>query len=72
MHGWIDMLLELDNGFAIIDHKTFPGAQPEEHARKYSAQLNAYRRAVETATGKNVLAMLIHMPVIGKVFDVRG
>jgi ATP-dependent exoDNAse (exonuclease V) beta subunit len=71
MLGWIDLLLELDNGFVIIDHKTFPGAEAEERARLYSPQLKAYRRAVEAATGKTVLAMLIHMPVIGKIFDVR-
>jgi ATP-dependent exoDNAse (exonuclease V) beta subunit len=76
MHGWIDMLLELKEGFVIIDHKTFPGANAEEEARKYAPQLNAYRRAVEAAvevagTNKKVLATLIHMPVLGKIFEVE-
>jgi hypothetical protein len=75
MQGFIDMLLELDDGFVIIDHKTFPGAPAEERAREYAPQLAAYRRAVEAAameagTGKKVLATLIHMPVIGKVYEV--
>jgi ATP-dependent exoDNAse (exonuclease V) beta subunit len=70
MHGWIDMLLETKNGFVIIDHKTFPGANAEERAQLYAPQLNAYCRAVKAATGKTVFAALIHMPIIGKIFDV--
>ncbi|AEF83964.1 putative UvrD/REP helicase [Treponema primitia ZAS-2] len=77
MQGFIDMLLELDNGFVILDHKTFPGANAEEKAREYAPQLAAYRRAVEaaameTGTGKKVLAALIHMPVIGKIYEVEN
>jgi hypothetical protein len=39
-----------------------------------SPQLDAYRRAVEAASmeagiGKKVLAALVHMPVIGKVYE---
>jgi ATP-dependent exoDNAse (exonuclease V) beta subunit len=75
MQGFIDMLIELDSGYVIIDHKTFPGADAEERAREYAPQLDAYRRAVEAASmeagsGKKVLAALIHMPVIGKVYEV--
>ncbi|GHV04890.1 DNA helicase [Spirochaetia bacterium] len=77
MQGFIDMLLELDDGFVIIDHKTFPGAHAEERAREYAPQLAAYRRAVEAAAvesgmGKKVLAALVHLPVIGKVYEVGG
>lgn len=71
IQGTIDMLLELDNGFVIIDHKMFPGADAEERARDYSPQLNAYRRAVEAATGKKVLKTLIHMPILGKIYGVH-
>jgi ATP-dependent exoDNAse (exonuclease V) beta subunit len=75
MQGFIDMLIETDKGFVIIDHKTFPGADAEERAREYAPQLDAYRRAVEAAamesgSGKKVLAALVHMPVIGKVYEV--
>jgi ATP-dependent exoDNAse (exonuclease V) beta subunit len=75
MQGFIDMLIETDEGYVIIDHKTFPGADAEERAREYAPQLDAYRRAVEAAAiesgaGKKVLAALVHMPVIGKVYEV--
>ncbi|GMO34283.1 MAG: UvrD-helicase domain-containing protein [Termitinemataceae bacterium] len=72
MHGFIDMLLELDEGYVIIDHKTFAGADiAKEEARKYAPQLNAYRRAVAAATNKKVLATLIHMPIIGIIYEVK-
>ncbi len=28
MNGWIDLLLELPNGFVIIDHKSYPAQMP--------------------------------------------
>jgi ATP-dependent helicase/nuclease subunit A len=69
MQGWIDMLLELPDGYVIIDHKSYPGSDSEEHAKQYAPQLAVYRSAIEKTTGK-VIATLIHMPVIGKVFGL--
>lgn len=67
--GWIDLLIETENGYVIIDHKTFPGAreQWEEKALSYAPQLGLYKQAVEQATGKKVLDMLIHMAVVGSM-----
>lgn len=70
MNGWIDMLLELPDGYVIIDHKSYPGADAEEHAKQYASQLTIYKEAIEKATGKDVVATLVHMPVVGKVFEV--
>jgi ATP-dependent helicase/nuclease subunit A len=70
MQGWIDVLLELPDGYVIIDHKSYPGLDSEEHAKKYAPQLAAYKSAIEKATGKKVIEKLIHMPVAGKVFEL--
>ena len=42
--GFIDLLLETDKGFVIIDHKSFLGGNTEwsEKALSYSGQLTAY------------------------------
>jgi len=70
MHGWIDMLLELPEGYIVIDHKSYPGADTVEHAKGYAPQLNIYKQAVKQATGMPVLQTLIHMPVQGSIVQV--
>ena len=71
MQGWLDMLLELPDGYVVIDHKSYPGGNAAEHAQQYAPQLAVYKKAVELATGKPVEKTLIHMPLVGEVFDVR-
>jgi len=70
MQGWIDMLLELPEGYIVVDHKSFPGPNPVEHAKVYAPQLNIYKQAVGQATGRPVLATLIHMPIQGVVIQI--
>lgn len=70
LNGWIDMLVETPDGFVIIDHKSYPGANPVEHAKEYAVQLAIYRQAVEQAAGKPVLQTLIHMPLQGLIVKV--
>lgn len=74
MEGWIDLLLEGPDGFALVDHKTYPGHDPAGHIRAhYLGQMDAYQRAVEAATGRPVLRVLMHLPALGRVFEVvRG
>ena len=70
--GFIDMLLELPAGFVIIDHKTHPAAHDaEQYAASCTGQLRLYRKAVEAATGKNVLQTVIHLPNLGKCYEVK-
>jgi ATP-dependent exoDNAse (exonuclease V) beta subunit len=72
MEGWIDLLLEGPDGFVLVDHKTYPGSDPETHVReKYLGQMAAYRNAVLAATGKPVLRTLIHFPALGRVYEVE-
>ncbi len=72
MQGWVDMLLETPMGYVVIDHKSYVGADASEYVKKYAAQLAIYRQAVEKATGKDVLATLLHMPMLGKMFGLSG
>lgn len=71
--GTIDMILETEAGFVIIDHKTFPGRFEEWEARAitYTPQLALYRYMVEQATGKPVIAQYIHMPVVGAIIKLN-
>lgn len=70
--GFIDMLLELPDGYVIIDHKTHPMAfDAESYAASCAGQLRLYHKAVETATGKPVKQTIIHLPNLGMCFEVK-
>lgn len=70
--GVIDLLLELPGGYVIVDHKTHPAEwDAERYAASCAAQLRLYRRAVEAATGKPVLQMIIHLPNVGRCYEVK-
>lgn len=70
--GRIDLLVGHSGGYAIIDHKSFPGAQDklDEKATGYGMQLSIYGDAVTAATGKPVTGLLVHMPIVGKLIEV--
>lgn len=65
--GFIDLLLEIPDGFVIIDHKSFPGNKNEviERAKGFAGQLESYSQAVQIATGKKVVMRVIHFPLSG-------
>ncbi|WP_431026737.1 UvrD-helicase domain-containing protein [Lysinibacillus sp. LZ02] len=67
--GFIDYLIELPNGWVIVDHKTFPGREElwEERAVSYLPQLQIYAHALQVASNKPVLEAWIHMPIVGKM-----
>ena len=56
---WVS--LETEKGYVLIDHKDYPGKEPEERAKQYTPQLSTYKEAVEKSTGKPVIEILIHM-----------
>lgn len=66
VRGWIDVLLETDAGYVVIDHKSSPRPKSEwtAEALEHSGQLAAYARALEAA-GKKVAGCWIHFPVGG-------
>ncbi|WP_342558928.1 UvrD-helicase domain-containing protein [Metasolibacillus sp. FSL K6-0083] len=67
--GLIDYLIELPNGWVIIDHKTFPGREElwVDRAVSYLPQLQIYAHALEIASSKPVLEAWIHMPIVGRM-----
>lgn len=67
--GMIDCLIELPDGWVIIDHKTFPGREEFWTSRAYLhlPQLQIYARALEEVSNKPVLEAWIHMPIVGKM-----
>ncbi|MCL6422641.1 UvrD-helicase domain-containing protein [Brachybacterium sp. JHP9] len=71
MEGWIDTLLRLPSGdLVLVDHKTYPGADPVTHVREhYVGQMQAYARALEAA-GTAPARILIHLPLRGEVLEV--
>lgn len=72
MNGWIDVLIETEEGWIIIDHKSFPGRRSEweQKALSYSGQLEAYRQAVVRATDRPVVSQWIHYSIGGALIEV--
>jgi len=73
IHGRIDLLVESSAGFAIIDHKSFPGAADlwSERALKYAPQLALYAKAVHAATGRACEELFVHMPIVGTLLRLE-
>lgn len=71
IEGTIDLLLETEAGYVIVDHKSFPGRQEHwaERALGYAPQLFTYAKAIRMI-GAEVTAMLIHFTVGGGVVEV--
>ncbi len=70
--GRIDLLVEDAGGFAVIDHKTFPGSWDlwESHAAADGAQLGVYAQAIAAATGRPCRRLYVHMPIVGMLLQV--
>ncbi len=77
--GIADLVFETDKGLVLIDHKTFPGhfedmvlnPNHDQYAGRYASQLNDYKQMLEKATGKPVIAMLLHYVIQGKLVEVK-
>ena len=70
--GRIDLLAEHDAGFAVIDHKSFPGSRDtwDAGAVGYGPQLGLYAEALEAAAARPCDALYIHMPIVGALLRV--
>ncbi|WGL16269.1 UvrD-helicase domain-containing protein [Microbulbifer bruguierae] len=73
LQGFIDLLLETEQGWIVIDHKSSPRARSEwePEALKYSGQLDVYRQALLAATEKPVLGCWIHFAITGGLVEVK-
>jgi ATP-dependent helicase/nuclease subunit A len=71
--GFIDLALEVSDGFVVIDHKSFHGglSDASDKAATYGGQLWAYGEAIKNATGKNIKSRLIHFPVMGAMVEIN-
>ncbi|MBL8954139.1 MAG: PD-(D/E)XK nuclease family protein [Myxococcaceae bacterium] len=69
LRGSADLVLEGDDGFWLVDHKSFPGdeAKGAEKAQTYAGQLDAYARAIEAAWSKPCRGKFIHLAVLGQM-----
>jgi ATP-dependent exoDNAse (exonuclease V) beta subunit len=67
--GAIDLLLETDEGWVIVDHKTYPGGDFEAKARGFLPQLAAYGKLLEAEGSRPVLTKLVHFPIGGTVAE---
>lgn len=67
--GKIDLLVIEDDGLIIADYKTDSVNEIEWKKRleKYTIQLNYYKDAIETTTGKKVLGLYILNPKYGEI-----
>lgn len=69
--GFIDLLIETDQGWVVIDHKSFPGKKADwnDKALSYSGQLKAYQDAL-MPHGIVVAGTWIHLVVGGGLVAV--
>jgi ATP-dependent helicase/nuclease subunit A len=72
VRGSADLVLEVSNGFVILDHKSFPGQGEAaiERAKTYAGQLAAYADAVSAARRRPILGTYVHLPVAGLIVPV--
>lgn len=69
--GFVDMLLETEKGYVIIDHKMLRSLDEEKARADYGIQLQCYKMAVEAATGKKVLQTFLHLPNQGVCLELK-
>lgn len=74
MVGRIDLLLAIDDGIVVLDHKSTPTgpSQWDALAQQYSGQLFSYAAGVEQATGRKVTETWLVFPVAGACISVSG
>ncbi len=63
--GRLDLLIDLGDGYAIIDHKSFPGSVTldEERLRAFAGQVSVYARAIKRVTGRTRFEYWVHQPI---------
>lgn len=71
--GVIDLLLETDEGWVVIDHKTFPATSEAAWRKKcgeFVPQLVAYGRLLEMGAERRVVGCWVHLPVGGGAVEI--
>jgi ATP-dependent helicase/nuclease subunit A len=72
VRGQIDLLVELTEGWVLVDHKADPrsAADGNRLAEAHGAQLDAYADAVLEATGRAVVERWLFLPVAAQAVRV--
>lgn len=72
LNGRIDLLLETDDGWILIDHKSSQLASDhwDQLAAEYGAQMAAYAKGVEKASGRKVTEFWLFLPVAGGALSI--
>ncbi len=67
LHGTADLVLEMTDGYLIIDHKTYPGDLDGivARAKTFAAQLAAYQLAIKEYTQQPIVSVIINFPLSG-------
>lgn len=65
--GRIDLLIDDGEAFAVVDHKSFPGAMAldAERLNAFGGQVDLYARALRQAAGRDCHDYWIHQPIAG-------
>lgn len=65
MQGRIDLLLEVPDGWVVLDHKANPASRDKwkDVASEHSGQLAIYADALVRATGRSVTETWLVLPV---------
>lgn len=71
--GWIDLVWQTQDGYVIVDHKSFLGRSEtvKKHCTAFVPQLNLYADCLEKALGSKPLALLVHLPMIGLMVEIE-
>jgi len=68
----LDLLVETDSGFYIVDHKLTekPVTDLADFAAKHRTQLSLYRQAIDSYGGKKVLGLYLNLPQEGLLVEI--
>jgi ATP-dependent exoDNAse (exonuclease V) beta subunit len=76
--GYIDLVLETEDGYVVVDYKTCPGGydlvftpSSEHYVGRHGDQLDCYQRALEAEGKKKVIARIIYYPVTRFVVEIK-
>jgi len=70
LRGIADLVLEVEEGLVLVDHKCHPKELALSQVAGHAGQLAAYAGALESATGRPVLACYVHLPLAGLMVPV--
>lgn len=70
LQGVIDLLIENDNSFIIVDYKT-SGASKDTIIKRYSKQLKLYKQVAEGILNKKCEKILIYLIFSGQTIEIE-